>query len=247
MRLFKNLYLVCGCMYGIHQNVYAFDSGEEVVLIDSGMGEEDYNTIIKNLKYWKLDSKPIKKILFTHAHCEHSGNASKFEQDGVSLYGHPLCAEALKTGNDRTAGYAFIDYGLFPKCNHVSPVIDGDVIESGSYKFTVIETPGHSDDSLVYSLNLDGRTILFTGDTLLCDKLNTESMLGWTGAVDYNQDIYVNSLIRLSEMKADTILPGHGEICLDEGYRMLIGGYLRARLLLVTQPATYLKVDEMFR
>lgn len=247
MRLLKNIYQVAGCMYGVHQNVYAVDAGTEVVLIDSGKDAADYEVIQRNLKYWKLDKKPVTKLLLTHAHCEHSGNAADFESAGVTIIGHPLCAEAVKTGNDRTAAYAFMDFTQYKVCRKVRSVEEGDVITAGNLYFTVFHVPGHSDDSVIYQLNTDDMTVLFPGDTVLHDKLCQESRLGWTGAVDYNQELYVKSLMRLSEMQADVVLPGHGEACLTEGSRMLVGAFLRARLLLTTQPVTTVLSENMFR
>lgn len=247
MRLSKNIYQVSGCMYGVHQNVYAVDAGTEIVLIDSGKDAADYEVIQRNLKYWQLDKKPITKLLLTHAHCEHSGNAARFEESGTVVFGHTLCAEAVETGNDRTAAYAFFDYPEYRVCKNVQPVEDGDVILAGELTFEVIHVPGHSDDSVVYKLWINGTVALFTGDTVLHDKLCQESWLGWTGAVDYDQNAYVKSLIRMSEIQADIILPGHGETCLTEGNRMLVGAFLRARLLLTTQPVTDVKSENMFR
>ena len=88
---------------------------------------------------------------------------------------------------------------------------------------------------------------MFTGDTILCGKLNQESRLGWTGAADYDQAVYVSTLIRLSTMYTDLILPGHGEICLKEGWRMLGGAYVKARLQLVTKASMGFSSAEMFR
>ena len=247
MELMKGLYQLTGGMFAVHQNVYAVDAGTEIVLIDSGKDEKDYEVICRNLSYWGLSDKPVGKVLLTHAHVEHSGNAARFERGGAVIYGHTLCKEAVESGNDRTACYAFMHQPPFECCKGVIAVAEGDIISSGDLQFSVVETPGHSDDSVVYMVNLNGTTIMFSGDTILCDKLNKESRLGWTGAVDYDQNKYLQTLIRLSEFNIDTLLPGHGEICLKEAWRMLGGAYVRARLELVTKPSAGFTSKEMFR
>jgi len=46
-------------------------------------------------------------------------------------------------------------------------VKDGEKITFGDHALTALATPGHTDDSYSYLLKDDGRTMVFTGDTLL--------------------------------------------------------------------------------
>ncbi len=247
MRLMRNVYQVLGGMYGSHQNVYVVDAGHELILIDSGKNSFDWDVMYRNLRYWEIDHKPMSHVLLTHSHYEHSGNASRFEAFGAAVVGHPLCVEAIKSGNDRVAAYAFYDLPPYPVCMHPKVLGDMEKIEIEGCEFQAIYTPGHSDDSIVYRVVIDGTRIFFTGDTVLNGDLCQESELGWTGAVDYDQETYIRSLIKLSNLQADFVLPGHGELCLARGDRMLVGAYLRARLLLATQPNTPLRSDNCFR
>lgn len=248
MKLTESIYQVCGGMYSSHQNVYAIDAGDEIVLIDSGKNKNDLNIIRKNLSYWGLEQKPVKSVLLTHAHVEHSGNSAELERSGAVIYAHPLCKEAVETGNDRTALYAFPDCGgYFDKCLNVSTVKEGEQITCGNVTFSVLEIPGHTDDSVIYTATIDNRQVMFSGDVLYGQRLNSLSMIGWTGSPDFNTDKLMESLKRLSYMYADIILPGHGDICLREGFRMLPGAYLRARLQIVTQPKLDLGTDDLFR
>lgn len=111
----------------------------------------------------------------------------------------------------------------------------------------MIHVPGHSDGSVIYKLEMEGKVILFTGDTVLADKLCQESMVGWTGGIDYDEYKYIKSLEKLAAMDADIVLPGHGEVCMKDGGRLLNGVYLRARLLLTTQPHVTIHTDSLFR
>ena len=248
MKLTDSIYHVCGGMYASHQNVYAIDAGDEIVLIDSGKNRNDLSIIRKNLSYWGLDQKPVKAVLLTHAHVEHSGNCAELERNGAEIYGHHLCKEAVETGNDRTAVYAFPECGgFFDTCTNVKTVSEGEQLTFGNIVFSVLEMPGHTDDSVIYSAVIDGKQIMFTGDVLYGQRLNSLSMIGWTGSPDFNTKKLMESLKRLSYMYADIILPGHGDICLREGFRMLPGAYLRARLQIVTQPSLDLGTDDLFR
>lgn len=46
-------------------------------------------------------------------------------------------------------------------------IADGEELTFGRYRLQAIATPGHTDDSFSFLLRADGRTMVFTGDTLL--------------------------------------------------------------------------------
>lgn len=247
MRLLKNLYQVAGCMYGVHENVYAVRTRDGIVLIDSGFDGRTLRIVEKNLKYWGLDRQRIMKVLLTHAHCEHSGNAFRLEERGAAVYIHEAEREALLTGNDRVAAYRFPGAGPYHTVQNCAAIRGGEQIEAGEYLFEAVYAPGHSDGSVIYRTRMEGKVVMFTGDTVLADKLCQESMVGWTGGVDYDEAVYMESLRRLADLEADVVLPGHGEVCMKDGGRLLNGAFLRARLLLTTQPHTAAFADSMFR
>lgn len=234
-------------MYGVHENVYAVQTGDGVVLIDTGMDKKSYDVICRNLKYWGMEKQKINKILLTHAHYEHAGNCSRFKAGNIDIYIHEAEAEAVKRGGDRIAEYRFLGCEPLQAVPVCTAVGDGERIAAGEFLFEVIHVPGHSDGSVIYKLEMEGKVILFTGDTVLADKLCQESMVGWTGGIDYDEYKYIKSLEKLAAMDADIVLPGHGEVCMKDGGRLLNGVYLRARLLLTTQPHVTIHTDSLFR
>ena len=234
-------------MYGVHENVYAVETEEGIVIIDTGFNMETYEVILRNLRYWGLDPKRINKILLTHCHYEHSGNCFRFAEEKADIYIHASEADALRKGNDRIAEFRFYGCEPYHPVQDCISVIDGEHIEAGGCDFEVLHTQGHSDGSVIYKLRMDDKTILFTGDTVLADKLCQEGMVGWTGGADYDESKYIASLKMLADMDADVVLPGHGEVCMKDGGRLLNGTFLRARLLLTTHPHMNMNADSMFR
>lgn len=234
-------------MYGVHENVYAVHTKEGIVLVDSGFDERTLRVVEKNLEYWGLGQEKITAVLLTHAHYEHSGNCSRLEENGASIYIHAAEKETLQKGDDRTAAYRFFGAKLYQTVKDCIAVEDGERISIGEYVFEVIHVPGHSDGSVIYRTRMEDKVVLFTGDTVLADKLCQESMVGWTGGVDYDEETYVESLRRLACLEADVVLPGHGEVCMRDGGRLLNGAFLRARLLLTTQPHTAAFAESMSR
>lgn len=82
---------------------------------------------------------------------------------------------------------------------------DGERLPFGRHALTVIHTPGHTDDSLSFYLEADGRRMVFTGDTLL---------IRGTGRTDFqNGDAgqqYDSLFGRLLALPADTeVFPAH--------------------------------------
>ena len=79
---------------------------------------------------------------------------------------------------------------------------EGDTMHVGSLEFTVLETPGHSPDSVTLKCGV----ALFTGDTLFRDSCGRTDLEGGS------MDVLLKSLRRLSELEGDyEVYPGHAE------------------------------------
>jgi glyoxylase-like metal-dependent hydrolase (beta-lactamase superfamily II) len=135
-------------------NTYIFGSSKtkEVVIVDPGAEAEKIISAID-----KLEASPI-SILITHGHGDHIGAAGVVS----NYYDIPI----LFHENSRRFSVSSLDRrGLK----------EGDTINVGEYTLHVLETPGHSLDSLCYyskdpkefnGQEIDG--IIFTGDLIFC-------------------------------------------------------------------------------
>lgn len=118
---------------------------------------------------------PVELILLTHHHPDHAEGAPWF---------------ASKTG----APVRAFDASL---CIDAPPFADGDSFAAGGLDFSVLHTPGHTDDSV--SLLVAGQ--LLTGDTIL----------GRGTTVLHDLGDYLRSLRKLIALPDGTPgLPGHG-------------------------------------
>jgi glyoxylase-like metal-dependent hydrolase (beta-lactamase superfamily II) len=226
MQLIQDIYLVSGFAYGLHPNVYAVKGTDAVVLIDTGLDENDLSVIDENLHAWELDRLPISHVLLTHAHFDHAGNALALRWRGARIAAGPGDAEGIELGDDRTIPYA---YGRkFPACPVDLCVKDGDVVQAAGLAFQVIHMPGHSSGSVFYHLMKQGRNVLFTGDVVHVGPNCESALLGWTGGVDYDRQAYLQSLTHCARLEADAILAGHYQPCLKDGYKVLQKAYARA-------------------
>ena len=135
-------------------NTYIFGSSKtkEVVIVDPGAEAEKIISAID-----KLEASPI-SILITHGHGDHIGAAGVVS----NYYDIPI----LFHENSRRFSVSSLDRrGLK----------EGDTINVGEYTLHVLETPGHSLDSLCYyskdPKEFNGQEIvgiIFTGDLIFC-------------------------------------------------------------------------------
>jgi glyoxylase-like metal-dependent hydrolase (beta-lactamase superfamily II) len=93
-------------------------------------------------------------------------------------------------------------------------------MELGRQRLRVIHTPGHTPGSVCFLLEVDGKNLLFSGDTVLYD-----GRLGWQGNPYADNQQYLASLRKLAAftwngaaVEWDMLLPGHGAMALDKAY-----------------------------
>jgi len=136
-------------------------------IVDPGLA----NPVIDSLK--QLELHPL-GILITHLHYDHVGGIKPLLHEyDIPVYG-PAC-------------------GNIPALSH--PLHDGDTISlSDNLSFTILETPGHTADHIVYY----GAGSLFCGDTLFA---------GGCGRItDGTAAQLYHSLQRISQLPDDTLI-----------------------------------------
>jgi glyoxylase-like metal-dependent hydrolase (beta-lactamase superfamily II) len=169
----------------------ADDDGKEAALIDPGCFNGDLLTLIESNKL------SIRAVFVTHSHDSHIAGITTL----LRIYDADV--------------YAFREkiYGVTTK-----EVREGNIIRCGKLQFSVIETPGHSRDSVVYRVD----NYLFTGDTLTA---------GLTGTTPHApaHDLLVSSIRKkiLSLPDALIIFPGHGpptRVGIERTHNVILNG-----------------------
>jgi len=64
-----------------HVNVYALDDGDGWTLIDTGLSSKKTRAIWENLMAGPLAGKPVRRVVVTHHHPDHVGNAGWFQSE----------------------------------------------------------------------------------------------------------------------------------------------------------------------
>ena len=152
-------------------NVYAVRCGPTWVVIDSGAGLDPI-PIAANLGAAGIGIGDVAEILLTHAHFDHSGNASWLsDRLGAALTAPSTSADALETADEESIHLPmFRRLGFYPAAARMRParvsrrVAEGDAWAVGDATLRVVATPGHSRDSVSYLVETPDGLLAFVGD-----------------------------------------------------------------------------------
>lgn len=189
----------------INCNVFLVRGTERNVLIDGGCGFH-VDRLVDSLREYGCEPEDVDAILLTHTHWDHARGCASLVEYGVrSVAVHPAGVEAM------TVGPKWFEFGFDPApevtykaVDRVDTFHDGQVIDLGGRTIEVLFTPGHTDDSVCFLIEEEGRRYAFTGDTV--------SVFGRPGVMTADTDFpaYRSSLCALRDLDLDGIFPGHG-------------------------------------
>ena len=170
-------------MTGPGTNTYLFGT-EQVAVLDPGPVIESHIETIQ-----KCAGAPIRWILVTHTHPDHSPAATKL----AAMTGAQLLGMSASESQYRDATF---------KADR--ELEDGDELASAEFVIEAIHTPGHASNHLCY--RHVGMNWLFTGDHII------DGSTVVINPPDGNMKHYLQSLQRAKQLQCDALAPGHGEI-----------------------------------
>ncbi|MDZ4764095.1 MAG: MBL fold metallo-hydrolase [Chloroflexota bacterium] len=241
MKLTSQVHVVGGGRFGfgisgaLDCHVYVLNGGDELALIDPGLGlERDFDTVLQNIRDDGLDPKRIRKLILTHYHCDHIGAAAEAAARlDVEVITSALSAPVVRSGDEkavsldlgRAAGFYPADYVL-PPCRVDTELREGDVVHVGDLALTAYETPGHCDGHLSFHFAgadrayLLGADLVFWGGRILLQTIH-----------DCRIDAYATSVFKVEALAFDALLPGHLQISLRGGHEHVTEAAKRFRQL----------------
>src|SRR5579871_3501772 len=175
-------------------NVAVYVTNEGLILVDDKF-DRDHDAIVAQIK--TFSNQPVKYILSTHYHEDHSGGNAKFLPT----------AEVISTANARANIVKHIqsNAGIFPTPARVVFTEETSVFLGGKEVRARYFGRGHTNgDAVIYFPAL--RTIhtgdLMAGDTPLIDYPGGGSLVEWTKTLD----------AAMKDLDFDTVIPGHGPV-----------------------------------
>ncbi len=148
--------------------------------------------------------RPVRYIINTHYHADHSWGNVFFP--GATIISHSLCRELMVSRGMLALEEARRTSSIYRQVNLVLPhlaIAEGEMsLKVGKKLLRIIPLPGHSPDGMGVLVESD--RILFAGDAIMALPY----------LVDGDYEALVESLKRVSKMRLENIIPGHGEIIL---------------------------------
>ena len=230
VRLTSDMALVGGGDLGFNLSapldchVYLIDGGDELALVDAGMGgpHGDTEGILRNLREDGFDTAKISSLLVTHYHTDHAGGAADLhDRLGLSVRGTPLAAHTLEVGDEeiislpfaKAAGFFPADY-VFRPCPATGNLLDGESFSVGRLTVTPFDTPGHSAGHVSLLVEGGDRRYLVSGDLVFFGGTIIAQNIP-----DCSIHEYSASVKRMANLQFDALLPGHLSISLRNGKR----------------------------
>jgi len=205
-------------------NVYVVQGGDGLLMFDCGCGDT-LPQIEANMAMWDLRLEDVRYCLLTHAHYDHAGGGHLLKERGVEIVAHEETADAVRSGDERCAGYLY--HKIFAPFEVHRTVADADQIELAGLTVEVMHLPGHSRGCTAYLFDHRGKRCVVSADvigTLLAGDF------GWSGSIDFDKQAYIESLQRFARVDMDIMLPGHGMVYFHQPRRR-VEGVLNAALM----------------
>jgi len=208
-------------------NVGIVRDGHRALLIDCGDGR-----VAEALP--RIGVSAVSQLLFTHHHRDQCCGAGRFVAAGarvaVPAAEAKLFAEPQSYWNDDR--HIFRVYRTF-RPDHLTltepigvdrELKEGDELRFGPARIRVLATPGHTEGSVSYVVDADGRSVVFCGDCIyghgkVWDIYSLQkgfskggrTIGGYHGFMGDRWRL-VDGLRRIKRLQPDALVPSHGEI-----------------------------------
>jgi glyoxylase-like metal-dependent hydrolase (beta-lactamase superfamily II) len=211
-KIADNVYSYVDVKKASPQNSFAANAGivvgrDGVLVIDTLISAKEADRFIGDIR--KVTDKPVRYVVNTHYHLDHSFGNSEFARLGATVISHADDRKSLmetgKTDLGNANAYGLTDEDMRGTTISVPTVAFTGrmVIDLGGETVELIHiSPSHTSGSIV--VLLPEKKVLFAGDILFTDfhpYLGEGDLAGWIKFLDYIQSLDVTAIV-----------PGHGPL-----------------------------------
>lgn len=209
------------------------DAAGPTTLVDTGVATDPVETELRAaLDDHGVTFAAIDQVVVTHWHHDHAGLAGTIQSEGgATVYVHEADAPLVAKRRDAVEAIdeqqrRCLEAWGMPEAKRrelldfmslhddfrgdpvdVTPLTDGDVVETANHSLTLRHLPGHAAGLSAFVLDREDRREAFVGDAIL--PKYTPNVGGADVRVDTPLSKYLDSLERIVAMDLDRAWPGH--------------------------------------
>jgi glyoxylase-like metal-dependent hydrolase (beta-lactamase superfamily II) len=200
----------------LEQNILVLNTGDRVVLFDTGMGISTLfgptpGKLVSTLKASGIDPADVDAVVMSHAHIDHcgglmsAGNTRNFPnaQYYITQSDYEYWTDPEKVGPSLKPFLEQAQRNLTPNRDRIIFIKDGQEFLPG---ITAIAAPGHTVGHTIFMINAGGKSLCYIGDlthhpVLLMEKPLTEF------AYDTDSKLSAQTRVRMLNMLAANKIP----------------------------------------
>ena len=218
-----------------HINLWLLEDGDDWLIIDTGLGNEPTRALWERIFSEKIGAKPVKRVLVTHYHPDHAGNAAWLcKRFGAPLWmtrGEFLTVHAARNSSagytteaqielfrangldDARGAELLLRGGLYKSMVPDFPLShrrlhEGERVMVGGRGWNVIIGHGHAPEHV--SLHCEELNLLISGDMLL-PRISTNVAVRPIDPWSNPLRLFLDSIRRYLALPQDVlVLPSHG-------------------------------------
>ena len=211
-------------------NVGIVRQGKRALLIDCG--DQSLEKVLDT-----LGVTGVEQVLMTHHHRDQACGGYRWAEGGAKI----RVPAAERDWFDNVSSYwddpkhRWHFYSFHPQHLMLAEPLrvdgvlsDGDRVDWGPAKITVLATPGHTDGSVSYLVEVDGKRVVFSGDVIYdegqiwdlyslqkgCKPKGMHAVSDYHGFLGARPQL-VDSLRRIVHARPDVLVPSHGRLMRD--------------------------------
>lgn len=214
-QLTDNTYVFLGTEDYSANNSYGANAGviignDSVLVIDTQISSQRAQEFIQAIR--EITDKPIRYVLNTHFHSDHSFGNADFSALGATIISHQMADVYMKKWSQKILdnGWSGLTADLAQGTRIVYPDMtfqDKLIIDLGGIKPEIIfHTHSHTQGSVF--VHLPEQKVVFAGDVLFNDyhpNMSASDVTGWVKTLDL-----------IGSLDARTIVPGHGDLSANQ-------------------------------